>query len=153
MGKEKLVFGFLIAGCIAVFAFKSKHEGLTKNKVDSKMADTTSFLPNTAKGWTILSSYLKQHTPDSVEFELILKQDNSITWATEQFIGTITNKDLLPKKIQKLSYDLYKDNTWSVRITTDGLCYLNQAKGEVLKTSTLPGSPFVLPVKVRYKNN
>jgi len=153
MSKEKLFIYFLIASCITFFAFRFKPAGLAEKSTNIKIADTTSFKPNTVKGWGTLSSYLNQDTPDSVEFELILKQNNSITWATEQFIGTITNKSFLPKKNQKLSYDLFKNNTWSVLVTADGLCYLNQLKGEVLKTSTLPGSPFVFPVKVRYKNN
>jgi hypothetical protein len=137
---------------LAGVAFINKSPGI-KAGVSIKMADTISFASNTSRGWSVLSSYLHQDTPDSVEFELILVQNKSITWATEQFIGTITNKAFLPKKIQKVSYDLYRGNTWSVTIATDGVCYLNQVKGEVLKTSSLPGSPFVLPVKVRYKNN
>ena len=133
-------------------AFRLKPVNISEINEGTPAADTSAFAPNTAKGWSILSTYLNQDTPDSVELELILRQDNSLTWATEQFIGTITNQDFFPKRIQKLSYDLYRNNSWSVTITSDGLCYLNQLKGEVLKISSLPGNPFVLPVKVRYKN-
>jgi len=152
MNKEKLIIYSLMTSCMVAFGFISK-PNVIKNGTISPMADTSSFTPNAKKGWGTLSSYLNQVSPDSVEFGLILKQSGSVTWGTEQFVGTITNKNFLPKKIQKVSYDLYRNNTWSVTISSDGLCYISQLRGDVLKTSTLPGSPFVLPVKVRYKNN
>jgi len=153
MRKEKRFYYFLIVGCVTVFLFSFESVGITEKNTKIKFADTTSFTPNTTEGWNILSSYLNQETPDSVEFELILLQNNSINWSAEQFIGKITNQTFIPRKIQKLTYDLFINNTWSVRVNTNGQCFLKQVNGATLGVSSLSGSPYVFPVKVRFKNN
>jgi hypothetical protein len=116
-------------------------------------ADTTSFIPNTNGGWNTLSVYLNQDTPDSVRFELILTQTTSITWSTEQFIGTISSNNYLPKKKQQAAYAVFMNNNWSMRIEKNGECFLKQVNGQSLGVSSLPGNPFVIPVKVKYKSN
>ena len=116
--------------------------------------DTTSFQPNTSEGWSTLSVYINQDTPDSVEFELILEAPaGKIKGPQEQYIGTITNNLFLPKKNQNSSYVLLPGNTWTLIVNKNGQCYLAQEVGSGVKQSNLPGNPDVLPIKVRYKIN
>jgi len=116
--------------------------------------DSTSFQPNTSEGWSTLSVYLNQDTPDSIEFELILEAPSGkIKGPQEQYIGTITNNLFLPKKNQNSSYVLLPGNTWTLIVNKNGQCYLVQEVGSGVKQSNLPGNPDVLPIKVRYKIN
>ena len=150
MTKKSLIIGLLVVLCITAVCMVPSPTPTTYNV---QQEDTTSFTPNSATGWSALSVYLNQDTPDSVFLGVILKQNSSMSWSAEQLIGTITNQEFIPTKIQRLSYDLFKDNTWTIRITDEGQCYLSQTKGETLRTSNLPGNPFVVPIKVRYRNN
>ena len=140
-------FAVILSGFIAA---PSPEQKLTAG---GYTADTVSFSPNTAGGWSILSSsYMNQDTPDSVRLEIILKRSR-IDGKTDQLIGTITNKSFIPAKNQKVDYYLLGDNVWDIRITKDGECYLKQNRGSSLKPSTLAGNPDVIPVNIRYKNN
>lgn len=138
---------------IMLFSFSDKLMAIAKTNSYPEVGDTISFAPNTGSGWDILSSYLNQDTPDSVQFELILKSTGRIDGKTDQLIGTITNKNFLPAKNQQVDYYLLQDNVWNIRITTKGECYLKQDRGSALKPSTLAGNPDVIPIKIRYKNN
>ena len=135
-----------------LFSFNDKSSATAKINSWQLPGDTISFAPNTAGGWSILSSYLNQDTPDSVQFEIILKRSR-IDGKTDQLIGTITNPIFIPAKNQKADYYLLGDNVWDVRITKDGECYLKQNRGSSLKPSSLAGNPDVIPINVRYKNN
>ena len=128
--------------------------GKLQHKAQVSNIDTLSFAPNTAGGWTILSYYLHQDTPDSVQFELILEQTGSrIQGSQEKLVGTIANPLFLPQKDQKIDYSLLPGNTWYLLIKKSGDCYLAQVKGSGIEKSNLPGNPDVIPIKVRYKNN
>lgn len=128
--------------------------GKIKHIVQVSTVDSVSFNPNIADGWTILSYYLHQDTPDSVQFELILEQTGSrIQGSQEKLVGTITNPLFLPQKDQKIDYSLLPGNTWYLLIKKSGDCYLAQVKGSGIEKSNLPGNPDVIPIKVRYKNN
>lgn len=152
MRKEKLILSFIIVSLIAM-AFRVEKSPGSFIRSSISAGDTSSFIPNKGSGWDIISSYLNQDTPDSVDLELILRHNSSVTWSTDQFIGTITNKTFIPSSDQKSNYDLYRGNTWTIRVTASGQCFLSQLTGEFLKVSSLSGSPYVVPVKVRYKNN
>ena len=148
---KKLIFpGFvLVAAAFMALGFKSCDSSAKPFLL--LLRDTSSFHANTGAGWSLLSCYLNQGA-DSVELELILKQDNAINWRTEHLIGTIIKSSLIPKRIQKLTYNLLLDNQWSFRITTSGQCFLSQLRGSPLAPSLLADSPFVLPIKIRYEN-
>jgi hypothetical protein len=107
MQKRFIIYGLctFLTGLFFLCSFASERLPLEKDlKV---LGDTTSFTPNINAGWNILSVYINQDTPDSVEFELILKQaTGSIKGSKEQLIGTITNKLFLPQKDQKIGYSL-----------------------------------------------
>lgn len=121
---------------------------------DSVQGDTSSFTANVNGGWSVLSSYLNQDTPDSVEFELILVQTNSrIQGSQERLVGTITKRSFLPQKNQKIDYMLLPGDTWYLSIKKNGECYLAQTNGLGIQPSNLSGNPDVIPIKVRYKNN
>ena len=139
-------------GMLFLCSFSS--EGI-RRKMDVALSsgDTTSFTPNSNGGWKILSVYINQDTPDSVQFELILQQTGRIQGRQEQLVGTITNKLFLPQKNQKIGYSLLPGNTWYLLIKKNGDCYLAQVNGSGIKKSDLPGNPDVIPIKVRYKNN
>jgi|ERR1051326_3217294 hypothetical protein len=153
MRKEKMVIYFLAASCLIALAFRFKPLESPATRGIVHTGDTTSFVPNKSGGWDIISSYLNQDTPDSVEFDLILVHGNTVSFGNDQLIGAIYNKAFLPKTDQNVQYDLYRNNNWSVRINANGQCYLKQSGGDALKPSSLVGNPYVLPVKVRYKNN
>ncbi len=105
------------------------------------------FTPNTSDGFTVASSYLHQDTPDSVEFELILYHNSNLDWASEQWIGTIDGS-YIPVNEQQVIYYLLPNDSWNLRIATDGKCYLSLTRGVVP-----PGNPVILPVKIKYKND
>lgn len=139
-------------GMLFLCSFSNK--GFSPQKYLKVSGDTTSFTPNSNGGWNILSRYINQDTPDSVEFELILLQSTGgIKGSQEQFVGTITNKLFLPQKDQKIAYSLLPGNTWYLLVKKNGQCYLAQVQGSGIQKSNLPGNPDILPIKVRYKNN
>ena len=111
------------------------------------MKDSGSFIPNTAGGWNVYSSYLHQDTPDSVDFELILKHDFNIDWTSEKWIGTITDANFIPKKQQIVTYNLLPGNTWRIHIKMDGTVFFQTIHGTVP-----PGHLFIIPIKIMYKN-
>ena len=140
---------FICLFCLlSVFALGFTRNNVYPLKPPGFVSDTTSFEPNRAEGWWTLSVYLNQETPDSVDFELILEQRNKIQWTDEQFIGTITNANFIPKTSQQLTYKLLHNNLWEMKIDTTGNCFFNLTNGYAP-----PGdSVFVVPVKVRYRN-
>ena len=149
MLKKRVINYCLSFAFIITLAFGFKPQAVIQQERMSNVPDTTSFAPNIADGWSILSSYLNQSTPDSVQFELLLKQTNSIDWYSEQFIGTITNSTFTPQQSQQdLDFYLMFNNTWKVRILPNGKCFFKLKNGP-----PPPGNPIVLPFKVRYKNN
>src|SRR5687768_6288087 len=105
---------------VMLFSFSDKLMAIAKTNSYTEVGDTLSFAPNKGSGWDILSSYLNQDTPDSVQFELILQRTGRIDGKTDQLIGTITNKKFLPLKNQQADYYLLLDNVWKIRITTKG---------------------------------
>jgi hypothetical protein len=142
-----------IFACAIILFSLSSYRSITTNENKLFPGDTASFKANLQRGWTIISSYLSQETPDSVEFEMILNQSSKKDWHAEQLIGTITNSLFLPKQNQKLTYNLLIDNQWELVITINGDCYLHKTQGPSLVASSLDGNTFVLPIKVRYKNS
>jgi hypothetical protein len=154
MRKRFIIYSLctLLTGQIFLCSFS---RGYIPLKINFRASgDTASFTPNTNGGWSILSVYLNQDTPDSVEFELILKQATGhIKGSNEQLVGTITNKLFLPHKDQKVGYSLLPGNTWYLIIKESGQCYLAQVQGSGIEKSNMPGNPDIFPIKVRYKNN
>ena len=136
-----------------LISFRFKPSESSERKINKPIGDTLSFQPNITGGWSKLSCYLNQDSEDTVEFELILKQTNLLNWTTEQFIGTITDTSFLPTTNQELTYNLLIGDRWSLLVTISGQCYLTRQSGLPLKPSSLQGSPYVLPIRVRYKNN
>lgn len=152
MIKNRSVIYWGVAIVAMMLSFRNKPFAIPIEDSRLEFGDTLSFSPYKAGGWSIISSYLNQDTPDSVQFELILKRTGRIDGKTDQFIGTITNKNFLPVKDQRQIYYLLHDNVWNIRVTTKGECYLKQERGSALKASHLPGNPDVIPIKIRYKN-
>lgn len=146
--------GFLFTGLVALVVigtgFTYPSPARSTYVLYPAPGDTASFSANAAGNWSLLSSYLDQESADSVDLELILQQSSAVNWRSEQLIGTITNTSFLPAKSQRLTYYLLVDNEWSIRITTSGQCFLSQLKGAPLPVSSLPDSPFILPIKLRY---
>jgi hypothetical protein len=146
-------------GAIAVtilLAFSNKALAATHNQFVFPAGDTSSLATDKSNGWSRLSCYLNQDTPDSVDFEFILILDQTkgrMGGSSEKLIGTISNSNFRPQKDQKITYSLLPDNTWYIIIKTDGRCLLAQTKGSGVKQSALPGTPDLIPVKVKYKNN
>lgn len=152
--KQHKSFTYILSVLFLILsAFGFKEESITNTSLQHVLNDTLSFLPNTNTGWGAISSYMKQVTPDSVVLEVILTRRGGDNWKSDHLIGTIINSDFIPKKAQKLFYNLLADNNWSVRITANGQCFINQLKGGGIKKSSLSDSAFVLPLKVKYKNN
>ena len=153
MIKKSSFIHFSLLGIILVLL--EFHHGQSRivplNKTTT--ADTSSFAPNTTENWGIVSSYLNQDTPDSVEFELILKKNTFTNWSAEHYIGSITNSQFIPARSQTVTYNLLSDNQWNLRVDTVGKCYLYQVNGGSLLASSLPGNPYVLPIRIRFKNN
>ena len=149
MLKKHVIICCLCFVCISSLAFDFKSAAVIEKNETPNPTDTTSFAPNSVDGWSILSCYINQNSPDSVQFELLLKQTNSIDWYSEQFIGTITNAAFTPQQSQQnLDFYLMFNNTWKVRILPNGKCFFKLKDG-----LPPPGIPIVLPFKVRYKNN
>ncbi|MEO6733211.1 MAG: hypothetical protein ABIN01_18455 [Ferruginibacter sp.] len=136
-------FAIAIIVLAASFVNGNKIIGTTKTVFQDSV-----FNPNTAGGWTIYSFYLNKNMTDSVEFELILKHNDNINWAKEQWIGTIKDDKLIPKTDQRLTYYLLANNSWNVRIAPNGKCFLHIKNGSVPTRS-----PVIIPIKVKYKNN
>ncbi len=139
---------FLSAIITTLFSTSFVPESKLQHTTQVSNIDSVPLSPNAKKGWTIFSYYLHQETSDSVEFELILKHNNDINWANEQWIGTITSSSYIPVKEQFLTYYLLPGNSWNMHIKTDGKCYFNFIKG-----SLPPGDSIIIPIKVKYKNN
>jgi hypothetical protein len=91
--------------------------------------DTSSFTPNTTQGWSKMSLYLNQQTTDSADFEIILMRNAGMQGTSELFAGTITNPAFIPVSEQQIIYHLLIGNTWNIRITTSGQCYIRQTEG------------------------
>jgi len=130
----------------ATSAFKHPQKFFLYSHVNN--GDSVSFTPNTADGWDVFSSYLHQDTPDSVDFELILKHDQNIDWKNERLIGTITDPNFIPANQQIITYYLLPGNTWTIHIKKDGTVFFQTIHG-----FTPPDNLFIIPIKVRYKNN
>lgn len=110
--------------------------------------DSAVFEPNASSGWTIYSYYFHKDTPDSVDFEIIVKHAPDIQyWTNEQYIGTIKGS-FIPATEQVLRYYLLLNNRWNLRITKDGKCYLNVVTGHVPAGNTV-----VIPIKIKYKTD
>jgi hypothetical protein len=138
-------FSFILI--VAVIGY-NKPQAVLSRGIDEAMGDTTSFTPNQQQGWAISSSYLNQDTPDSIEFELLVRHDNNIAWDQEQIIGAITNSIFKPVNNQIITYQLLSNNLWNVKIEPSGQCYLKLIQG-----SAPPDNPAIFPIRIRYKNN
>ncbi len=147
---NKLIFYCLPVAFIVVTAFNFKPaKDADKRKDNRPAADTTSFASNTGGGWSILSCYFNQSTPDSMQFELLLKQNNALDFRVEQFIGTISNAAFRPVQAQNnLLFNLLFNSRWRVRVLPNGRCFLRLTQGIMP-----PGSPVFFPLKVKYKKN
>jgi hypothetical protein len=153
MKKNKRIIWFLSASCLLLAAFSDKPADVIEKKDGGDIAYTrttvpVSFTPNTAGGFSVLSSYINQRTPDSVQFELLLKQINAVNWHSEQLIGTITDAAFLPREQQTVTFYLLFNNKWRVRVLPNGNCFFRLRDG-----APPAGNPVILPFKVRYKNN
>ena len=147
----------LVLGACRLFAsdYSVSFSTARVDTLDIFPGDTSSFTANTSGGWSILSSYLNQDTPDSVELEMILllnQTKGKMGGKTEQYIGTINNKKFQPKQSQKSVYTLLPGNVWYIVVKQDGKCFLAQTMGSGVKASTLAGRPDIIPIKVRFKN-
>lgn len=147
MKKYNLAFLFTAIIVLAV-ASAFKHSDNLHYNLHTNNGDSVLFTPNTAGGWDVYSSYLNQDTSDSVDFELILKHDFNIDWTNEKWIGTITDANFIPKKQQIVTYYLLPGNTWKIHIKKDGTVFFQTIHGSVP-----PGNLFIIPIKIRYKNN
>jgi hypothetical protein len=149
--KHKILFLPVACICFMLVAFNDKPVDETGKKINLRIDNTAtvvaSFTPNTAGGFSVLSSYLNQRTTDSVQFELLLQQTNTVNWPRELLIGTITNAAFLPRQQQTVIFYLTYNNKWRVRILPNGNCFLKLTDGP-----PPTGNPVVLPFKVRYKN-
>lgn len=147
MKRYKLKF-FMGAITIVILALSFKHPQSLRYYPRIANEDSVLFNPNIAGGWNVYSSYLHQDTPDSVDFELILKHDFNIDWTDEKWIGTITDTNFIPKKQQIITYYLLPENTWKIHIKKDGTVFFQTIHGSIPL-----GNLFIIPIKIRYKNN
>jgi len=128
---------------ILALGLNSKSEGQDRSKALAA-ADSSNFSPDKQEGWQLYNSYISSYTTDSVTLELIIQHANTGYWNAEQFMGRIKAHNYLPLKEQKLIYQLV-DNSYLIRITTKGKCYISLANGMVP-----PKGPVVLPIKIKY---
>jgi hypothetical protein len=148
MKQNSIVLFFLTAIMITTATVSFKNADTPKRITRQVYADSAQFIPNISGGWSTYLAYINRSSPDSIEFELLLKHDNNINWRSKQQIGSIVDPIFFPKKEQKIIYDLLYGNTWKLEIKTNGECYFNQISGP-----DPSGNPIIMPVKVNYKNN
>lgn len=107
-------------------------------------ADTSQFSPNQPGNWRIYNAFFLGLGADSIQMELILRQDQTLDWNAEQYVGRIKDQNYIPSSEQLLSYVLV-NSAYSVRIDSAGKCFLKQVSG------TPPGDVVVvIPVRVNF---
>ena len=140
-----LFYSFAIV--LFTYSYGFKLQNTYSKSFNRSIVDTSSFTPNQQSGWSTISSYLNLDTPDSLQFELIVKHNNNIDWNTEQLIGQITN-DFKPANSQQVSYHLLSNSIWNIRIEQNGQCFLKLTQG-----IAPADDPAIVPITVRYKKN
>lgn len=109
--------------------------------------DSTTFLIDSAAGWSLFSPpYLGMLNADSAELELILSRNNDIDWTAEHKVGIISDSSFFPKSEQTYIFYLLNNNTWSIRITATGECYVTQTSGQPPSDN-----PAIVPVRAHFK--
>lgn len=145
MKNKSIIFLIVAAAICASFSYHRPHASAVK--VDIPFGDTTGFQASKSDEWETVLLYFDQFVEDSVQFELVVRQKKSKKRTEESFIGTITDPRYRPKSKVVYEYFLLRDNTWSIRVETNGDCYIKQQTGKFLKEK-----PFVFPFKMRFKN-
>lgn len=151
--KNKLIILSSVLILLSAMAFRGRAGKALMPEAAPVLSDTAAFTANLPGGWTLISGYLNQDTPDSVEFELTLRQSENINWHVKQYIGTIANPAYLPKDSLQVTYNLLSNSQWRIGINAAGQCFLQQLSGPALPASSLPGNPYILPVRLRYRND
>ena len=107
--------------------------------------DSNAFIPNTAGGWSILSSYLLNRG-DSVDFELILSRTVPAgnNWSDSTLVGQIDQK--FCPSIETVIQYVELPRTWSITIRSSGSCYF-----KLLSGAAPQGTTVILPVQTRYR--
>lgn len=109
------------------------------------LADTSSFTPNAATGWSIFSSYVNTASNDSVVLETTIAHDRDINWDEYQHFGTIKSSKLSPRQTQEVAYYLLQD-AYSIKVDERGNCFVKLVSGQLP-----PRDPIILPINITYK--
>jgi hypothetical protein len=157
MIKQKIIICTIaVIGSMMLFSFRPAGTVTREKTFALQPGDTASFVPDRAKGWDIISSYMVQATPDSVSIELLLvfsQEVNTAAGINQQFIGTITNKNFIPKREQEIVYYLLPDDSWRIIVKTNGKCYLSQNKNSDTAYSRPIEEINAMPINIMFKNN
>lgn len=133
---------FLVSFLLLAFT-RANSQDSSKRVIEN--ADTSRFNTDKESSWVLFNSYVGRYTPDTVTFEFIIQNGRkSIDWKEPQYIGKIKDTGLLPATEQLIEYFLL-ENSYIVRITEKGDCYINLNKGFLP-----PTDPVIIPVQVRY---
>ncbi|MDX1955745.1 MAG: hypothetical protein SFU20_09450 [Chitinophagaceae bacterium] len=119
---------YLRKALVAAFLVLSFEADAQSDSIALNSADTSQFSPNQQGNWRIYNAFFLDLGADSVQLELILRQDQTLDWGAEHYIGRIKNPSYVPQSEQSLSFVLV-NNTYSVRIDSIGKCYLKQLSG------------------------
>ncbi|MES2645571.1 MAG: hypothetical protein V4717_01755 [Bacteroidota bacterium] len=97
--------------------------------------------------WKVLNSNVALNTTrDSVEFELIVVNDNqALDWKNEQYLGKLKQGKFFSKNERVYTFFLLTE-MYAFKMEPDGDCYLSLKKG-----NPPSGSPTIIPIVISYK--
>jgi hypothetical protein len=139
--KNKRFTGVIILGSFFFMSIKSSAQN---DSAAFAAADTSNFGVNISSDWQLYNSFVGTSDPDSIELAIVIRHANNLNWNNEQCVGRVKIDSLLPSAAQTISFNLIY-TIYSVRIETDGKCYLKFVSGTPPDTD-----PAIIPVRIKY---
>jgi hypothetical protein len=109
------------------------------------LADTSKFVPNREKQWSLFNSYVAAEGRDSIMLEAVVSRSRDANWDQHQRFGKITDKKFWPRNVIEARYYLLTD-AYDIRVEKDGWCSIKLAEGQLPSTD-----PVVLPIRITFK--
>ena len=138
-----IFFGICLIGITQLYAENGTYNSFSRLLI----FDSIPLGAYDVNGWTVLGEpYVKKINNDSIAVELVLIHPNNLQWSDEQLVGYLDMPSVKPVAERLFVFYLLKDNSWQIRIASNGQVYIKQLTGDPPITD-----PAVIPIKTYFK--
>ena len=133
--------------CLFGISYSYADKGTFNSYLKLNIIDSIPLRAYNVNRWTLLGEpYVKKTNNDSIAVELVLIHPNNLQWGDEQLVGYLDMPSVKPVAERLFVFYLLKDNSWQIRIASNGQVYIKQLTGDPPITD-----PAVIPIKTYFK--